>query len=142
MATVNRIKQLEQQREEVREQIAAVGNLRPGSLVERYRRCGKPNCHCAQPGAKGHGPSWSLTRAVGGKTITKVIPAGPPVERTRDQIAEYRRYKELVQQFVNLSEQLCDARLREGQAEAKATAKKGGLKQRSRRRSSPRSKRS
>ena len=142
MATVKRIQQLEQQREEVRKQIAAVGDLRPGSLVDRYRCCGKPNCHCAQPGAKGHGPSWSLTRAVSGKTITKVIPAGPLVERTREQIAEYRRYKELIKQFVDLSEQLCDARLREGQAEAGATAKKGGSKQRSRRRSSQRSRRS
>ena len=29
----------------------------------------KPNCHCAAPGARGHGPSRSLTRAVGGKTV-------------------------------------------------------------------------
>ncbi|MCK5805735.1 MAG: hypothetical protein KAI66_23085 [Lentisphaeria bacterium] len=142
MATVNRVEQLEQQREEVRKQIADVGDLRPGSLVGRYRRCGKPNCHCAMPGAKGHGPSWSLTRAVGGKTITKVIPEGPLVDRTREQIAEYRRYKELVRHFVELSEQLCDARLREAQAEAKATAKKGGSKRHSKPKSSPRSKRS
>ena len=29
-----------------------------GSLVTRYRRCGKPTCHCAK--GKGHGPAHYL----------------------------------------------------------------------------------
>ena len=29
-----------------------------GSLVTRYRRCGKPSCHCAQ--GEGHGPAHYL----------------------------------------------------------------------------------
>src|SRR5450756_2271396 len=73
----------------LKSQLAHVGDLRPGSLVERYRRCGKPNCHCAGKGAGGHGPSWSLTREVAGKTVTTVIPAAG-VEQTRQQIAEHR----------------------------------------------------
>ena len=55
-------------------QLASLGDLRPGSLVARFK-CGKPNCHCAAEGAPGHGPSWSLTRGVRGKTVTRVIPA-------------------------------------------------------------------
>ena len=52
-----------------------LGDLRPGSLVARFRKCGKRNCHCAAEGAPGHGPSWSLTHGVRGKTVTRVIPA-------------------------------------------------------------------
>jgi hypothetical protein len=62
--------------------------MRPGSLVKRYRACGKPTCHCAQKGDRGHGPSWSLTRPVAGKTVTKVIPPNA-VEATQAQFAEY-----------------------------------------------------
>ena len=28
-------------------ELASIGEFRPGSLQSRYRRCGKPSCHCA-----------------------------------------------------------------------------------------------
>jgi hypothetical protein len=61
-------------------------SMRPGSLVERYRRCGKPSCRCAKPGEPGHGPSLSLTHLISGKTETKII-SQDAVEETREQIA-------------------------------------------------------
>lgn len=30
-----------------------------GSLIERYKRCGKPGCKCAQ--SRGHGPKYYLS---------------------------------------------------------------------------------
>ena len=75
-----------QQRDQLKSQLAAIGDMRPGSLVARYRKCGKTSCHCAKKGAQGHGPSYSLTHAVKGKTVTNVVPAGPSVGRTREQI--------------------------------------------------------
>jgi hypothetical protein len=113
--------------------IAEVGDLRPGSLVERYRRCGKAGCHCAGIGEAGHGPSWSLTREVGGKTVTRVIPAGA-VTQTREQIAEYRRLRALVRELVETSEQLCDAKLEAGEAASDEATKKGASRKLSRRR--------
>ena len=38
------------EREQLRRQLAEIGDLRPGSLVVDYRKCGKPNCHCAAEG--------------------------------------------------------------------------------------------
>jgi hypothetical protein len=100
------------QRDQLKSELAAVGDLRPGSLVPRFRKCGKASCHCARKGAKGHGPSYSLTHAVAGKTVTHVIPAGDAVERTRGQLNEYHRFRDLVQQFIALSEQICDLQLK------------------------------
>jgi hypothetical protein len=100
-------------------QIAEVSDMRPGSLVERYRKCGKPNCHCAKRGAHGHGPDWILTREVNGKTLTKAIPAGPALQQTRTQIAEYKRFRELSRELVQVSERVCDARLHPPEAEDK-----------------------
>jgi hypothetical protein len=99
------------QRDQLKSELAQVGDMRPGSLVPRYRACGKPTCHCAIKGSKGHGPSYSLTHPVAGKTVTRVIPAGVAVERTRVQLEEYRRFRRLVQQFITVSEQVCDLEL-------------------------------
>lgn len=102
---------LQLKRDQIKLQLSQIGDMRRGSLVERYRRCGKASCHCAQPGAPGHGPSYSLTHAVGGKTVTHIIPKGPAVERTLAQMAEYRRFRDLVRQLVAVSEQICQAQL-------------------------------
>lgn len=139
--THDRIEQLRNRRDEVRARLAEVGDLRPGSLVERYRRCGKPNCHCAGEAAEGHGPTWSLTREVSGKTVTTIIPA-VAVEETRRQIAEYKRFRALAKEMVDTSEQLCDVRLDVPDAASDEAAKKGGSKRTSRRKSSRRSTRS
>jgi hypothetical protein len=104
---------LQLKRDQIKAQLAQVGDMRPGSLVERYRRCGKRSCHCAQKDARGHGPSYSLTHPVGGKTVTRIIPKGAAVEQTRVQIAEYRRFRELVRQLVGVSEQICDTQLQQ-----------------------------
>ena len=137
---------LQQRRAQLKTKLAQVGDLRPGSLVERYRRCGKAGCHCAARRAEGHGPSWSLTREVGGKTVTRVIPA-EAVAQTRQHVAEYQRFRRLVREVVETSEQLCDAKLDAAKAApdpgvAKKGAAKKGSKTPSTRTSSPRSKRS
>jgi hypothetical protein len=103
------------QRDELKAALAQIGDLRPGSLVPRFRKCGKPTCHCAKKGAKGHGPSWSLTRAVAGHTVTRIIPAGAAVERTREQVTEYHRLRHLLQQLTAVSEQICDLQLRQSE---------------------------
>lgn len=132
------LEELAKQQAELRAALSQIADMRPGSLVERFRVCGKPTCHCSKKGSRGHGPSWSLTRAVAGKTITKVIPP-QAVETTRAQIAEYRRFRAITKALVELSEQLCDARLVQGQAASQETVKKGASKKSSTSRSDRRS---
>ena len=124
------LEQLEAERERLKGKLAQVGDMRPGSLVERFRKCGKASCHCAQPASEAHGPSWSLTRPIGGKTVTKVIPPGSAVEQTKAQIAEYRRFRKVVQELIELSVQICDQKLRE--RSAPSAGKKNGARRRAR----------
>ncbi len=126
------LQQLETQRERLKDELAQLGDMRPGSLVGRFRKCGKASCHCAQPGSESHGPSWSLTRAVEGKTVTKVIPPGSAVEQAKAQIAEYRRFRKLVHEFIELNVQICDQKLERGTAPA--VSKKNGTRRHARRR--------
>jgi len=111
-------------RDQLTTSLAHIEDLRPGFLTARFRKCGKPNCHCAQKGSPGHGPSYSLTHRIGGKTVTQVIPQGPAIERTKAQIAEYRRFRHLVRELIAVSEQICSAQLRDAQTVSTIKAKK------------------
>lgn len=106
----DRLEQAQRERDQLRLRLTQVGDLRPGSLLERHCRCGKPACHCAREGDPGHGPYWYLTREVGGKTVSHLIPASA-AELTAQQVAEYQRFRELSRQFVEASERLCELKL-------------------------------
>ncbi len=136
MHTTRDPERLKQRRDEIRAELSSMGDLRPGSLVGRYRKCGKPNCHCAREGERGHGPSWSLTRHVGGKTVTRIIPL-IAVAQTQEQIAEYQRLRQLTKELVEVSEGICEAKLAAGPA-TDAGVKKGASKKPSPQKSSPR----
>lgn len=120
MSTSPTLAALQLQRDQLKSQLLQIGEMRPGSLVARFRKCGKPSCRCAKKGAQGHGPSYSLTHPVAGKTVTRIIPAGPAVEQTRQQLEEYHRFRQLVQQLLSVSEQICDWQLRQPGAEREA----------------------
>ncbi len=119
---------LRDRRDQLAASLAGIDDLRPGFLTARFRKCGKPNCHCAQKGSPGHGPSYSLTHRVGGKTVTQVIPQGPAVERAQAQIAEYRRFRSLVREMIVVSEQICSAQVRDSEAVPASGAKKKPLR--------------
>lgn len=101
---------LQARRQELFAQIAQLGDLRPGSLVQRFKKCGRPACWCAQPNARGHGPEWILTAKVAGKTRTRAIREELLAE-TRAQIAECQRLRTLVAEVIDVSERVCDARV-------------------------------
>ena len=134
---IDAVSRLEKQWSELRAQFGSISEMRPGSLAERYRRCGKPSCHCATSGGQAHGPCWSLTWAESGKTFTRVLPAGSAVEQARHQLAEYKKFRRLVREFTDVGRRLCDARLG---AQRQAEAEKGGSSRRSKRRLPERSK--
>ena len=127
-----------EQRALVLREIAGIGDLRQGSLRAQYRKCGKPNCHCAVEGAQGHGPYWLLTwlDKETGKSRGRTIPADA-IEGTRAQIAEYQRLRALVRKLVEVSGRICDARL--DMDKPAAPVKRGVSTRRSRTRSRPRS---
>lgn len=131
---------LEQQRAELYGQLAATGDLRPGSINPTYRKCGKPNCACARPGHPGHGPRWLWTRSVGGRTRTRQL-APAELDKVRAELASYRQFAALSEQIVAVNEAICEARPippPAGQPPARPAGEKGGSAPRSRRRPRPR----
>jgi hypothetical protein len=97
---------------ELKTAIGALGEMFPGSLVERFRKCGKPNCHCAKKGSKGHGPSWVVTREIDGRTVTRTIP-DEAVDQIRAETQEYKHFRQLSHELIETSVQLGELRLGE-----------------------------
>jgi hypothetical protein len=131
---------LEEQRARLFEQLAATGDFRPGSINVTYRRCGKPNCTCAQEGHRGHGPRYLLTRSEGGKTRSRQL-KGAEVDKAGREVANYREFVAVSGQIVEVSEAICEARpvaAAAGEPPEEPPGERGGSAQRSRRRRPPR----
>jgi hypothetical protein len=101
---------LERRRAELFALISQVGDFRRGALNVVWRRCGKPNCACAQPGHRGHGPQYNLTRRAGGKTVNMHLRPGPELEKAQREVAEHQRFAALVEEVSQVSEAICAAR--------------------------------
>ena len=80
--------------------MSQVGDFRRGALNVVWRKCGKPNCACAQPGHRGHGPQYNLTRRVGGKTVNVHLRPGPELEKAEREVAEHQRFADLVEEVT------------------------------------------
>ena len=101
---------LEQQRSRLHADLAAVGAFRQGSLSAVMRRCGKATCACADPAHPGHGPQHILTKKVAGKTVAVHLKPGPGLEKVTGEVANYRRFKQIVGDIVEVSDAICAAR--------------------------------
>ena len=115
--------------------------MRRGSLSERYVKCSKPGCLCAERPQARHGPYYSLTRAVAGRTQSRFLSAAPAAI-TRRQVAAGRQFRQQVDAYWEACERWADAQLDAPAAAAQEAAQEGGSPRPSRRRSPGRSRRS
>jgi hypothetical protein len=131
--------ELEAERDRLYAQLSVVGDFRRGSVSENWRRCGKPNCACAQPGHRGHGPRFLWTRSQGrSKRVGRQLAAGE-VEKVRREIFRYAEFTSAVEQIIEVSEKICEARPVAGtDAPPVPEGEKRGSAPRSRKRSRPR----
>jgi len=129
---------LERRRAELLALISGVGDFRRGALNAVWRKCGKPNCACAQPGHRGHGPQWNLTRRIGGKTVNVHLRPGPELDKAQREVAEHQRFADLVEEVSQVSEAICAVRPVTGATSPPAGGERGGSRRGSRRSPPPR----
>ena len=101
---------LEAERARLYAELSGVGDFRRGTLSAVFRKCGKPNCRCAQPGGRGHGPQWNWTRWAGGKTVTIHPRPGPELDKAEREAVEWEKFRSLTGQIEAVNEAICDAR--------------------------------
>lgn len=101
---------LEQRRSHVLTEILGLGDFRSGSITAISGRCGKPNCHCHQPGQSGHGPNFRLTRKVDGKTVSETFSSPAELHKARREVEAFHQFRELSRQLLEINERICRLR--------------------------------
>ena len=84
--------------EEIRKKILGFDHVSTGTLLERRKVCGKPNCRCATDVAARHGPYFEWTRMLQGKFVHRVLTA-EQARFLREAIHNHREILKLLRRW-------------------------------------------
>lgn len=96
--TMDRSKQIERRIAKIKQDLAALGDMRPGSLSIQTRRWG--------------GEYGQLSYTHQGKGHTEYVPKENR-KTVRNQLANYAKFRNLTQEWVKLGIELCKLKLRD-----------------------------
>jgi hypothetical protein len=95
---------LRKRRKALLHQLPPLDAILRGSLIERYKRCGKPGCKCAD--GRGHGPKYylSVTPPQGRPQLDYVPQAY--VDEVTEFLAHYRSSREILKEICEINREL------------------------------------
>jgi hypothetical protein len=103
MTTTFRAWQIERQIVKIKQELARLGPLHPGSLSRQYNVCGKPGCRCKDPrNPIRHGPYFKVSYVYRGRFSSRFVPRDQ-AKAVRVELANYKRLRELTEKWVGLS---------------------------------------
>jgi hypothetical protein len=108
--TISREKLLLRQIERVKGQLAALGDLRPGSLSTQYNVCGTPGCRCKATPPEKHGPYYQISFTRKGKSSSKFV-RKEDLNTVRRELKNYEVMKTLMDRWIELATELSNLRL-------------------------------
>jgi hypothetical protein len=121
-------------------QLAEPKPMRRGSVTERYVKCNKAGCLCGEGADARHGPYFSVSRVVAGKTRSRWLNADE-AKVVRAQVEAGQEFRKHVEAYWQACEQWADAEVQAlAVASESEAAKKGASKRPSRSSSSKKSK--
>jgi len=93
---------IERRIEAIRQRLTHLGPMHPGSISEQYNVCGKAGCRCKDPKKpQKHGPYYQLSYTWRGKSTTRFV-RPEHVDPMQRKVANYKRFRELVNDWVDL----------------------------------------
>jgi len=98
--------QVQRRLAQIQKQLLELGPLHPGSISEQYNVCGQAGCRCKDPKKpQKHGPYYQLSFTWQGKSSTRFL-RPEQVEPMRQKVANYKRLRELMKEWVSLGVEL------------------------------------
>src|SRR6202167_1177773 len=95
---------LRKRRQALLRQLPPLKAVLRGSLIERYKRCGKPGCKCAQ--GPGHGPKYYLSVSFPGlQPQMDYVPQGM-YEQVVELLSNYQRVRTILEQICEINREL------------------------------------
>jgi hypothetical protein len=86
----------------IKNELATLGPLHPGSISRQYNVCGNPACRCkADPGQR-HGPYYQLSYAYQRKSTSTFV-REPDLAAVAQELRTYERLRALVDEWIGLS---------------------------------------
>lgn len=117
--TDSRVRSLQAQILKIKQEIACLGELRPGNLSRQYNVCGKPACRCKATPPSKHGPYYQLSFTWQGKSRSQFV-RREDLPAVRQQLRNYRRLRQLVGSWIDLGMELSRLSLEERRSDRAA----------------------
>ena len=113
--------------------------MRRGSVTERYVKCNKVGCPCGDSEEDRHGPYYSVSRVVKGRTKSRWLDTRQ-ADTVRRQVQDGQQFRKNIEAYWQACERWADAELETPEAASGGAAEKKGFRPRSKPRSSRKSK--
>jgi len=75
-----------------------------GSLIERYKRCGNPNCKCAD--GPGHGPKYYLSVSYPGRSPQMDYVPQADYAQVSARVANYAQVRAILEEISEINHEL------------------------------------
>lgn len=85
-------------------QLPPLKSILRGSPIERYKRCGKPGCKCAE--GRGHGPKYYLSVSFPGQRPQMDYVPQEMYPQAAEFVANYRRAREILEEICAINREL------------------------------------
>src|SRR5471030_1235868 len=95
---------LKRRRQALLRRLPPLKSILRGSLIERYKSCGKPGCKCAE--GPGHGPKYYLSVSFPGRRPQMdYVPQADHADVT-ERLANYHRVREIIEEICEINREL------------------------------------
>ena len=95
---------LRKRRQALLRQLPPLKAVLRGSLIERYKRCGKPGCKCAR--GPGHGPKYYLSVSFPGLRPQIDYVPQESYAQASEFLANYRRVRQILEEICEINREL------------------------------------
>lgn len=96
--------ELRRRRRKLIREMPALDRILRGSLIERFKRCGRPGCHCAD--SRGHGPKLYLSVSVSGERPQMDYVPNDRGEEVRGMVDNFNRAREILNEICAINTEL------------------------------------
>lgn len=117
-------KRLMERREVVASDLPRFTEIVRGSLVTRYRRCGKPTCHCAT--TKGHGPAHYLVVTLKPGKTEQILLSEEMLPVARQFLDNYNRWWAALEKVSEANRRLLRLRVADLAGKKKSSRNRSG----------------
>ncbi len=95
---------LRKRRQALLRQLPPLKAVLRGSLIERYKRCGKPGCKCAQ--GLGHGPKYYLSVSFPGQRPQMDCVPQESYTQASEFLANYHHARQVLEEICEINREL------------------------------------